>query len=136
MSRSTAPVWPIRAEAAAGAGSPAETSKAVRGEGYPGKSGFEVSATAVRPSVVAKPNGIAIHAVPPKEKALTAVEGCEAIARCQYDSEKPDDIRRGEQRNRSYRGIRQSRSRSNSRSIESVSEGQDRGKSVILLGHR
>lgn len=79
-----APVLPSSADAAAGAGRPAVTSVGERGVGKPGKSGWSVNATAVRPIVVAIAKGTANQLTPPRVKALTAVEGLLATALCQY----------------------------------------------------
>lgn len=58
MSMSTAPPFPRRVIAVAGAESPASTCEADNGLGYVGNAGLLVSAAHPRPIAVAKPNGI------------------------------------------------------------------------------
>lgn len=69
-----APAWPRRILAALGAIRPALTSAELT---------CAPRATAARPRVVAKPNGIGNQDKPPIRKPVTAVSGHEAMARCQ-----------------------------------------------------
>ena len=64
--RATAPPVPRRAVAANGVERPAVTCAVVMVFGYVGNVGESVRATAARPNVVAKPNGMAYHARPPR----------------------------------------------------------------------
>jgi hypothetical protein len=63
-SKAIAPPFPRSVLAAKAAESPEEISEDVGTFGYVGKRGLSVKATADRPRVVAKPNGIAHHARP------------------------------------------------------------------------
>lgn len=75
--KAVAPGFPSSATAAYGADNPEDISSAVILLGYVGKAGSSVSATAARPSVAAKPNGIANQAIPPLE-----IESSDQHGRC------------------------------------------------------
>lgn len=60
----TAPLFPKSAVAAEEDASPEVTCDCDKGFGYVGKEGWSVKATAVNPSVVANPKGMANHASP------------------------------------------------------------------------
>ena len=62
--RATAPPFPRRAVAAEDAASPEVTCDCDSAAGYVGKDGWSVNATAAKPSVVAKPKGMANQASP------------------------------------------------------------------------
>ncbi len=66
INKATAPPVPSKAVAAKGADKPAETCPWVMPFGYVGNVGESVRATAASPRVVAKPNGIAYQARPPR----------------------------------------------------------------------
>jgi hypothetical protein len=83
ISNATAPPLPISVSAANAAARPDDICPEVGTSGYVGKRGLSVSAAAASPNVVEKPKGIANHARPPSRYARTAVEGFEAMARCQ-----------------------------------------------------
>jgi hypothetical protein len=66
MSKAMAPFFPKSAAAPNAAERPEETCELVMLFGYVGNAGLSVKATAARPSVVAKPKGMANQAKPPR----------------------------------------------------------------------